>query len=122
MRVKRGPVTHRRHKRVLKLAKGYRGQRSRSFRKAKEQLLHSYVYNYNHRKDRKGDFKKLWIMRVNARVRLSGINYSSFMHCLKQSGLNLNLKVLADMATHRSEDFDMLVKSIIKKDNRGIKV
>ena len=97
-RVKRGTVVKKRHKRVLKLAKGYRGARSKLFRTAKEAINRSLVYEYRDRKTRKRVFRRLWIVRINAGVRPHGLSYSKFMNGLEKAGISLNRKVLADMA------------------------
>ena len=108
-RVKGGPVTRRRHKKVLKLARGYRGMKSRSYRMAKQQLLKSLSYAYAHRKDKKSDFRKLWITRINAAARINGISYSRLVFGLKQAGIEINRKMLADMAVNDLPAFGKLV-------------
>lgn len=97
-RVKTGVVRHRRHKKVLKLARGFYSGRRKHFRKAKEQLERSMVYAYRDRKQKKRDFRRLWIVRINAACRLNDMNYSTFMNGLKQAGIELDRKILADMA------------------------
>jgi large subunit ribosomal protein L20 len=97
-RVKGGFVTRRRHKKVLKMARGYRGMRSVRFRNAKEQVTHSLLYATQHRKRKKRDFRRLWIQRINAAARLNGLSYSRLIHGLKLAGIDLDRKVLADMA------------------------
>lgn len=97
-RVKTGVVRHRRHKKVLKLARGFYSGRRKHFRKAKEQLERSMVYAYRDRKQKKRDFRRLWIVRINAACRLNDMNYSTFMNGLKQAGIGLDRKILADMA------------------------
>jgi large subunit ribosomal protein L20 len=104
-RVKSGTVTHRRHKKILKLARGYRGMRSVRFRTANEQVLHSLRYATKHRKLKKRDFRRLWIQRINAAARLNGLSYSRFMHGLKLAGIDLDRKVLADIAVREPEAF-----------------
>lgn len=108
-RVKRGPVAHRRHKKVLKLARGYRGARSRSYTIASQQLLKSLSYAYAHRKDKKNDFRKLWITRINAAARLNGISYSRLMFGLRQAGIEINRKMLAELAVNDLPGFGKLV-------------
>ncbi|WP_018659443.1 50S ribosomal protein L20 [Allofustis seminis] len=97
-RVKNSPATRRRRKRVLKLAKGYYGSKHKLFRTAKQQVMKSYMYAYRDRKQRKRNFRKLWIARINAGARMNGLSYSRLMHGLKLSEIELNRKVLADMA------------------------
>jgi large subunit ribosomal protein L20 len=108
MRVKNGKVRHRRHKKILKQAKGFYSGRRKHFRKAKEQLERSLVYAYRDRKQRKRDFRKLWIIRINAAARLNDINYSRLMHGLKLAGVELDRKILADMAMNEPENFKAL--------------
>lgn len=109
-RVKNGMVRHRRHKKILKLAKGYRGARSRHFRAANEAVMHSLYYAYQHRRKRKGDFRRLWIARINAAARMHGLSYSRFMYGLKKAGVGLDRKVLADMAVRDMPTFEHLVQ------------
>ncbi|NLK51556.1 MAG: 50S ribosomal protein L20 [Syntrophomonadaceae bacterium] len=116
-RVKRGVVAHRRHKKVLKLARGYRGAKSRWYRLASQQLLKSYSYAYAHRKDRKNDFRKLWIARINAAARLNGLSYSRLMFGLRQAGIEINRKMLADLAVNDLPAFGKLVD--VAKENLG---
>ena len=97
-RVKGGTVTHRRHKKILKLAKGYFGSKHRLFRTANQQVMKSLMYAYRDRRVRKRDFRRLWIQRINAAARLNGLSYSRLMHGLKQSGIEVNRKMLADLA------------------------
>lgn len=108
-RVKTGFVRHRRHKKILKMARGYRGSRSRHFRPANEAVMHSLWYAYQHRKKRKGDFRRLWITRINAAARMHGMSYSRLINGLKQAGVGLDRKVLADIAVHDIESFQLLV-------------
>ncbi|MDR3319715.1 MAG: 50S ribosomal protein L20 [Desulfovibrio sp.] len=105
MRVKRGTAGHRRHKKYLSAAKGFRGGRSRLYRTAREAVERSMQYAYEGRKNRKRDFRALWILRINAGARLSGLAYSRMMHGLKLAGIVLNRKVLADMAVFQKDDF-----------------
>ena len=104
-RVKTGVVRRRRHKKVLKLARGFYSGRRKHFRKAKEQLERSLVYAYRDRKQKKRDFRKLWIVRINAACRLNDMNYSSFMNGLKKAGIELDRKILADMAMNDAAAF-----------------
>ncbi len=105
MRVKTGFVRRRRHKKILKQARGFYSGRRKHFRKAKEQLERSLVYAYRDRRQRKRDFRKLWIVRINAAARLNDINYSRLMHGLKLAGIELDRKILADMAMNAPESF-----------------
>jgi len=105
MRVKTGIVRHRRHKKLLKQARGFYSGRRKHFRKAKEQLERSLVYAYRDRRQKKRDFRRLWIVRINAAARLNGMNYSTFMHGLKLANIELDRKILADMAMNAPEAF-----------------
>jgi len=109
MRVKTGVVRRRRHKKILKLARGFYAGRSRQFRKAKEQLERSLVYAFRDRKQKKREFRKLWIVRINAACRMNDISYSRFMHGLKVAKIELDRKILADMAMNAPEDFAAVV-------------
>lgn len=115
-RVKGGFTTHRRHKKILKLAKGYRGAKSKLYRPAHEQVMKSLVYAYAHRRKRKGDFRKLWIARINAATRINGMSYSRFISGLKKAGVTVNRKILADMAINDMTAFSELVA--VAKDNQ----
>ena len=117
-RVKGGVRTRARHKKVLKLSKGYFGGKSKLYRTAKQAVMKSQVYAYRDRKVRKRDFRQLWITRINAAARMNGMNYSRFMNGLKQSGINLNRKVLADMAVNDKEAFSQLVNQIKASTNK----
>jgi len=108
-RVKGGPVTRRRRKRVLKLAKGYYGSKHSLFKNAKQQVMKSGQYAYRDRKQRKRDFRKLWITRINAAARLNDISYSQLMHGLKQAEVDINRKMLADLAVNDEQAFAALV-------------
>ncbi len=110
MRVKTGVVRRRRHKKILKQAKGFYSGRRKHFRKAKEQLERSLVYAYRDRKQKKRDFRKLWITRINAACRLNDISYSRFMYGLKQAGIELDRKILADMAMNEPQAFAKVVE------------
>lgn len=109
-RVKRGPVAHQRRKKILKLAKGYYGGRSRSFRVANQQVMKSLFYAYRDRRQRKRDFRKLWITRINAAARSNGLSYSRFINGLKRADVEINRKMLADMAVHDEDGFSRLVQ------------
>ncbi|MBC7343093.1 MAG: 50S ribosomal protein L20 [Clostridia bacterium] len=108
-RVKRGVTKHRRHKKILKLAKGYYGAKSKLFRPANEQVLKSLAYAYAHRREKKGDFRKLWIARINAAARANGLSYSRFINGLKLAGVEINRKILADLAVKDTSAFNQLV-------------
>jgi large subunit ribosomal protein L20 len=107
--------TRRRHKKVLGLAKGYRGAKSKQYKAAKEQLLHSLSYAYRDRKAKKRDFRKLWIARINAGARLNGLSYSRFINGLKLAEVELDRKILADMAIHDPEAFAELATLVKEK-------
>jgi len=111
MRVKTGTVRHRRHKKLLKQARGFYSGRRKHFRKAKEQLERSLVYAYRDRRQKKRDFRKLWIIRINAAARLNGMNYSTFMHGLKVANIELDRKILADMAMNNPEAFTKVAEA-----------
>ena len=104
-RVKRAVNAQKKRRTTLEAAAGYRGQRSRLYRKAKEQLLHSATYNYRDRKARKGDFRKLWITRINAAARQNDMTYNRFMQGLKLAGIELDRKALADLAANSPDAF-----------------
>ena len=104
-RVKTGIVRRKRHKKVLKQAKGFFSGRRKHFRKAKEQIEHSMAYAYRDRKQNKREFRKLWIIRINAACRLNGLSYSVFINGLKKAGIELDRKILADMAMNDSAAF-----------------
>ncbi|MFV0406019.1 MAG: 50S ribosomal protein L20 [Propioniciclava sp.] len=109
-RVKRAVNAAKKRRTVLEQASGYRGQRSRLYRKAKEQVLHSYTYNYAHRKDRKGDFRKLWIQRINAAARAHDMTYNRFIFGLKAAGVEVDRKMLAELAVSDETAFAALVE------------
>ncbi len=108
-RVKTGVVRRRRHKKILKLAKGFYSGRRKHFRKAKEQIERSLVYAFRDRKKKKREFRKLWIIRINAACRLNDISYSRFINGLKKSGIELDRKILADMAMNDAAAFSAVV-------------
>lgn len=108
-RVKRGVTTHARHLKVLKLAKGYRGRGSKCFRIALEKVEKALRYAYRDRRNRKRDFRGLWIQRINAGVREHGLTYSRFMNGIKRAGIELDRKVLADIAAREPATFKALV-------------
>jgi len=108
-RVKKGMTAHRRHKKVLALTKGQRATRHSLYRRAHESMLKSLSYAYSHRRERKGDMRRLWILRVNAASRVQGLTYSQFMDGLKKAGVAINRKMLADMAVRDPESLASLV-------------
>ena len=114
MRVKTGVVRRRRHKKLLKQARGFFSGRRKHFRKAKEQLERSLVYAYRDRRQKKRDFRKLWIVRINAACRLNGTTYSRFMNALKVAEITLDRKILADLAMNDAASFTSLVTSTKK--------
>ena len=109
-RVKRAVNAHKKRRVILERASGYRGQRSRLYRKAKEQVTHSLVYNFNDRKKRKGDFRQLWIQRINAAARLNGITYNRFIQGLKAASIEIDRKMLAELAVSDPTAFAALVE------------
>ena len=109
-RVKSGVKTKRRHKKVLKEASGYFGSKHRLYKTAKEQLMHSSVYAYRVRRQKKRDFRKLWIQRINAAARMNGISYSRLMNGLKLAGVEVNRKMLSEMAIQDPQGFAKLVE------------
>ncbi len=110
-RVKRAVNAHKKRREVLEQASGYRGQRSRLYRKAKEQLLHSGVYSYRDRKARKGDFRRLWIQRINAAARANGITYNRFIQGLNLAGIEVDRRMLAELAVNDEAAFTVLVEA-----------
>ncbi|MFP4072120.1 MAG: 50S ribosomal protein L20 [Desulfovibrionales bacterium] len=110
MRVKRGKTAHQRHKKFLKMAKGYRGARSKLFKTAREAVERGLCFAYRDRKQRKREFRKLWIQRINAAAREHGLSYSLFMHGLNQAGIGLDRKVLADLAIREKTSFAKLAE------------
>ncbi len=111
MRVRTGTVRRRRHKKLLKLARGFYSGRRKHFRKAKEQLERSLVYAYRDRKRKKRDFRRLWITRINAACRLNGISYSKFIYALNKANIDLDRKILADLAYSDAEAFAKVVEN-----------
>ena len=109
-RVKRGPVAHRKHRAILERAKGYRFSKKLLFKPANEAVLHSLAYAFRDRRQRKRDFRKLWIVRINAAARQGGLPYNRFMHGLRQAGVEIDRKVLADLAVRDSGSFARLVE------------
>jgi large subunit ribosomal protein L20 len=109
-RVKRAVNAHKKRRVVLERASGYRGQRSRLYRKAKEQVTHSLVYSYNDRRARKGDFRRLWIQRINAGARAHGMTYNRFIQGLKAAEVEVDRRMLAELAVHDEAAFAALVE------------
>ncbi len=109
-RVKRGVTGHRRHKKVLALTKGHRASRHTLYRRAHESMLHALSYAYVHRRDLKGDMRRLWIARINAASRAQGLTYGQFMDGLRKSSIEINRKQLADMAIREPGTFSELVR------------
>ncbi|MEN3000404.1 MAG: 50S ribosomal protein L20 [Armatimonadota bacterium] len=113
MRVKGGVVTRRRHKKILRLAKGYYSAKRKLFRKAHEQVMKSLLYAYRDRRQRKRDFRRLWITRLNAACRAHGVRYHEFIHALSERGIALNRKMLAEMAIRDPDAFALLVRTVV---------
>ncbi len=110
-RVKRAVNAAKKRRTTLDRASGYRGQRSRLYRKAKEQVTHSLVYSYNDRRKKKGEFRKLWIQRINAAARAEGMTYTRFIQGLTAAGVEVDRKILADLAVNDSKAFAALVET-----------
>jgi len=110
-RIKGGVSTHKRHKNILALTKGHRGQRNHIWKRAHESMTHALAYAFAHRRDRKGDFRRLWISRINAAARINGVTYGRFIDGMTKAGIELDRKVLADMAVTQPQAFAELVKS-----------
>jgi large subunit ribosomal protein L20 len=113
-RVKNAVNAHKKRRVVLERAEGYRGQRSRLYRKAKEQLIHSFVYSYRDRRARKGDFRRLWIQRINAGARANGMTYNRFIQGLGLAGIEVDRRMLSDLAIHEPKAFATLVEAAKK--------
>lgn len=111
-RVKRGVTSHRKHKKVLSLTKGHRGGRSKLVKEAKSSLLHAGEYAFAGRKLRKRDMRKLWIIQLGNAVRAEGMSYSRFIAVLKTKNINLDRKILAELAVHNPEDFKQVIDSV----------
>ena len=119
-RVKRGVTTHARHKKVIKLAAGFRGRSKNCFRTAKQRLEKSWQYSYRDRRVRKRDFRGLWIQRINAAVRLYGLNYSQFMGGVIKSGITVDRKVMADIAVRDPSAFKAIVDQVQATLNQAV--
>ncbi len=109
-RIKRGVTSHARHKKVLALTKGHRGSKHLLYRRAHESMLHALSYSYRHRKELKGDMRRLWIVRIGAAARESGLSYSRLMHGLKLANIGLDRKILADLAINDPAGFSGLAE------------
>src|SRR5215210_4665051 len=109
-RVKRGVTARRRHKKILALAKGYRGARSKLYKTANEAVMHALSYAYRDRRTRKRDFRRLWIQRINAAARQNGLSYSQFIHGIQSQGIELDRKTLAELAVYHPQDFARLAE------------
>ena len=109
-RIKGAVTTRKRHKRILKLAKGYRGARSKQYRVAKQSVMRALTSSYAGRKERKRQMRQLWIARINAAARMNGLSYSKLMHGLKVAGVEINRKILADMAVNDAQGFATLAE------------
>ena len=116
-RVKGGIVTHRKHKKVLDLTKGHRGKRHRLFKIAHESMLHALDYAYCHRRERRGDMRRIWIIRINAAARAGGLSYSQFIEGMKKADVVINRKMLAEMAVNDPSNFSKLLKLASEKSN-----
>jgi len=110
-RVKGGAVTRRRHKKIIRMAKGHRGSRHKLFRQANESVMHALRYAYEHRRDRKGQFRRLWITRINAAARLHGLSYSKLIDGLGKAKVEINRKVLADLAVRDEAAFAKIAQT-----------
>ena len=113
-RVKRGIVSRRRHNKLLELTKGQRASRHKLVRRAHEAMVHSLNYAYFHRRARKGDMRRIWIARINAAAKANGVNYSQLIHSMETSGIELNRKLLADVAVNDPDAFAGIVKAAVK--------
>ena len=109
-RVRSGPVSRRRHKKIIKQAKGHRGVRHKLFKRANESVMHALQYAYEHRRDRKADFRRLWITRINAAARLHGLSYSRLINGLTKAGVEIDRKVLADLAVRDEAAFAQIAQ------------
>jgi large subunit ribosomal protein L20 len=114
-RIKRGTLKNRRHKKVLKEAKGYQGSKSRTYKSAKEQLMKSMSYSYRDRKNNKRNFRRLWITRINAAARLNGLSYNEFINGLKKASVDINRKMLSEIAVSDPDAFKQLTEIARKK-------
>ena len=109
-RTKGGAVTRRRHKKIIKMARGHRGNRHKTFKQANESVMHALRYAWEHRRDRKSDFRRLWIQRINAAARQHGLSYSRFINGLAKAGIEMDRKVLADLAVRDAAAFGAIAE------------
>ncbi len=114
-RVKRGVTKRRRHKAVLTLTKGHRSVRHKLYKRAKESLIHALRYSFAHRRKKKGDMRRLWILRINAAARSNGLSYSQFIHGLQETGVAINRKILAELALRDPDSFSQIVNQVKEK-------
>lgn len=113
-RVKRGVPAHKRHKKILKMAEGHRGTRKRLFRPANESVMRSMAYMYRDRRNRKRDMRRLWITRINAAARMHGVSYSKLMYAIHQANIDVDRKILAEMAVNDEAAFSALLKTALE--------
>jgi len=113
-RVKRGVAAHKKHKKILQLAEGHRGTRNRLFRPAHESVMRSLAYMYRDRRNRKRDMRRLWITRINAAARMHGVSYSKLMHAIHTANIEVDRKILAEMAVHDEVAFSALIKAALE--------
>ncbi len=113
-RVKRGVAAHKKHKKILQLAEGHRGTRNRLFRPAHASVMRSLAYMYRDRRNRKRDMRRLWITRINAAARMHGVSYSKLMHAIHTANIEVDRKILAEMAVHDEVAFSALVKAALE--------
>ncbi len=111
-RVKRGVTAHKRHKKIIQMAEGYRGRKKNCFRTARQQVEKSLQYAYRDRRNRKRDFRKLWIVRINAAARIYGLTYSQFINGLKKANIQIDRKVLSDIAINSPQAFESIFKQV----------
>lgn len=113
-RVKRGVVSRRRHNKLLELTKGQRASKHKLVRRAHEAMFHSLSYAYFHRREKKGDMRRIWITRINAAARANGVTYSQLIHAMETAGIDLNRKLMADMAVRDPAAFTEMVKTAVQ--------
>jgi large subunit ribosomal protein L20 len=113
-RVKRGVPAHKKHKKILEMAEGHKGTRRRLFRPAHESVIRSMAYMYRDRHNRKRDMRRLWITRINAAARMHGVSYSKLMHAIHTANIEVDRKILAEMAVHDEDAFSALVEAALK--------
>ena len=117
-RVKRGVPAHKKHKKILKMAEGHRGTRKRLFRPAHESVMRSMAYMYRDRRNRKRDMRSLWITRINAAARMHGVSYSKLIHAIHAANIDVDRKILAEMAVNDEAAFSALVKAALEADTK----